>query len=81
MSRNDLLLSHHLRALLLVAGLACVGLTSSRADSQQIPAGSTSNLTSTTPAPAKSKKILHDALTPSTRAKLQAAMDATPDTP
>lgn len=81
MSRTNFFLAHNLRAMLLVAGSACVGLTSSRADSQQIPAGSTSSLTSAKPAPAKSKKILHDALTPSTRAKLQAAMDATPDTP
>jgi len=80
MSWNDRSRLCRASVLLLAVAAGCAGLMPVRGDSQQIPAGSTSSLTSSTPAPAKSKKILHDALTPSTRARLQAAMDATPDT-
>jgi hypothetical protein len=72
---------HLVQKLILVAGLACVTALPIRAQSQQIPAGTTGSLGSgpTTKAGTKQKKILHDALTTKTRAKLQAAMDANPD--
>jgi hypothetical protein len=79
MSRNKSVLSHTVRVLLVLVGLGCAAFVPGRADSLQIPAGSTRSLTPSAPAPAKSKRILQDALTPTTRAKLQAAMDAIPD--
>jgi hypothetical protein len=63
-----------IRSLVLLLVLNSVPLM---AQSQQIPAGSTSGLATGSPAPAATKKILHDALTAKTRAKLQEAMDST----
>jgi hypothetical protein len=67
--------------LLLAAGVACVAALPVQGQTQQIPAGTTGSLSSnsSTKPGTKQKKILHDALTPKTRATLQAAMDANPD--
>ncbi len=74
------LVPREVQALLLAAGLACVATLPVSAQTQ-IPAGSTGGLSSnpTSKPGTKQKKMLHDALTPKTRATLQAAMDANPN--
>ncbi len=66
-----------IRKLLFAAGLACVAVLPVSAQSQkQIPAGTTGTLASSGTQPPKTKRILAQALTPQTRATLQAAMDS-----
>ncbi len=66
-----------IRKLLFAAGLACVAIVPAVAQPQgQIPAGSTRSLAANGNQPPKTKKILAEALTPETRATLQAAMDS-----
>jgi hypothetical protein len=72
-------LPQDVRQLLFVAGFACVAMLPSRADNQQIPAGTIGSLTTKQAAPPKTKRILDDALTAKTRAALQAAMDSVVD--
>jgi hypothetical protein len=70
-------LARDVRKLLFAAGLACVAVVPAPAQTHlQIPAGTTGSLTSGAVPPGKTKKILADALTPKTRATLQAAMDS-----
>ena len=66
-----------IRKLLFAAGMACVAILPASAQSQkQIPAGTTGSLASNGTQPPKTKRILAQALTPQTRATLQAAMDS-----